>query len=91
MGRGLMPVEFDDGLIGAKAGDEAHIEFSIPETSSNPEFVGKTATFDIDGPRDQGEDAARASTTSSPATSAASTRIDELRDDIRANASTRRR
>lgn len=47
MNRGLMPPEFDAGLIGAKPGDERHVEFTIPDTSSNEEFVGKTAAFDI--------------------------------------------
>lgn len=47
MSRGLMPIEFDRGLVGVEAGGEAHIEFPIPDTSSNPEFVGRTATFDV--------------------------------------------
>ncbi len=47
MSRGLMPPEFDAGIVGAKPGDERHVEFEIPETSSNPEFVGKTAGFDV--------------------------------------------
>ncbi len=47
MGRGLMPPEFDQGLLGLKAGDETTVEFVIPETSSNQEFVGKTARFEI--------------------------------------------
>lgn len=47
MNRGLMPDEFDAGLAGMKPGDERHIEFAIPDTSSNPDFVGKTAGFDV--------------------------------------------
>jgi trigger factor len=47
MGRGLMPVEFDAALVGASAGDEVVAEFDIPETSSNEEFVGKKARFDV--------------------------------------------
>lgn len=47
MGRGLMPVEFDNGIIGLEAGAETRVEFAIPDTSSNPEFVGKTAAFDV--------------------------------------------
>jgi trigger factor len=47
MSRGLMPVEFDRGLVGVEAGSETHIEFPIPDSSSNPEFVGRTATFDV--------------------------------------------
>lgn len=44
---GLMPVEFDEALMGVEVGGEAHAAFEVPETSSNEEFVGKTATFDI--------------------------------------------
>lgn len=47
MSRGLMPIEFDRGLIGVEAGGQTHIEFPIPDTSANPEFVGRTATFDV--------------------------------------------
>lgn len=47
MNRGLMPEEFDTGIVGQKPGEERHVEFTIPETSSNAEFVGKTAGFDI--------------------------------------------
>jgi len=47
MSRGLMPIEFDRGLIGVEAGSETHIEFPIPDTSSNPDFVGRVATFDV--------------------------------------------
>ena len=47
LGQGLMPPEFDEGVIGLEAGGEKRIEFAIPDTSSNPEFVGKTAQFDV--------------------------------------------
>jgi trigger factor len=47
LGRGQMPPEFDQALIGANAGDEVKPSFVIPDTSSNPEFVGKSATFDV--------------------------------------------
>jgi len=47
MNRGLMPAEFDTGIVGAKPGDERRVDFEIPETSSNAEFVGKKAGFDI--------------------------------------------
>ncbi len=47
MSRGLMPAEFDTGIVGAKPGEERHVEFEIPETSSNAEFVGKTAGFEV--------------------------------------------
>lgn len=47
LGRGGMPPAFDEGLIGVKAGEATHIEFEVPDTSDNPEFVGKTAGFDV--------------------------------------------
>lgn len=47
MGKGLMPPEFDEGIIGVEAGGETRAEFVIPETSSKPELVGKPAAFDI--------------------------------------------
>jgi trigger factor len=47
MGKGLMPAEFDQGLLGAMPEQEVRIEFAIPETSSVEEYVGKTAEFDV--------------------------------------------
>lgn len=47
MNHGLMPEEFDATLVGTSAGDEVISEFLIPDTSSNPEFVGKQARFEI--------------------------------------------
>lgn len=47
MGRGLMPAEFEEGIKGLKAGDTTRIEFGVPDTSSNPDFVGKNAEFDV--------------------------------------------
>ena len=47
MSMGSMPIEFDEQLTGTMAGGEAHIEFVIPPSSSVPDFVGKTATFDV--------------------------------------------
>ncbi|MDP2401608.1 MAG: trigger factor [Actinomycetota bacterium] len=47
MNRGLMPPEFDAGLLGLKAEDTTTVAFEIPDTSSNKEFVGKTASFDV--------------------------------------------
>ena len=35
------------GLVGVEAGHETRIEFPIPDSSSQPDFVGKTATFDV--------------------------------------------
>jgi trigger factor len=47
MGRGLMPPEFDEGVIGLETGAETRIEFTIPETSSNEDYIGKQAQFDV--------------------------------------------
>jgi len=46
-GQGLMPGDFDQGLLGAKPEEEVHIEFEIPETSSVDEYVGKKAAFEV--------------------------------------------
>jgi trigger factor len=48
IGRGIMPPEFDEGLVGAKPGDIVHLEFPVPDTAANPEYVGKNAAFDIE-------------------------------------------
>ena len=47
MGRGLMPPEFDEAILGLESGAEARVEFTIPDTSSNEEYVGKQAQFDV--------------------------------------------
>lgn len=47
LGRGLMPPEFDAGLLGMEAGGETHIEFTIPETTDRPDYAGKTAQFEV--------------------------------------------
>ncbi|MDY0340793.1 MAG: trigger factor, partial [Coriobacteriia bacterium] len=48
LGRGMMPEEFDAALIGVEAGGSVVAEFEIPDTSSNDEFVGKQARFEIE-------------------------------------------
>ncbi len=48
MGRGIMPPEFDAALIGAKPGEKVSVSFTVPDSASNPAYVGKTASFDID-------------------------------------------
>jgi trigger factor len=44
----MMPAEFDAALLGVTPGGQAVAEFDIPDTSSNEEFVGKAARFEID-------------------------------------------
>lgn len=48
LGRGLMPAEFDAAIVGTAPGGSTVAEFEIPDTSSNDEFVGKQARFEID-------------------------------------------
>jgi len=48
VGRGIMPVQFDQGLVGAKTGAIVHIEFDVPETAANTDYVGKPAAFDVE-------------------------------------------
>lgn len=47
-GRGIMPPEFDQGLMGATVGAIVHVEFDVPETAANTDYVGKPATFEIE-------------------------------------------
>ncbi len=47
LNKGMMPGEFDTALVGHSAGDEVVAAFDIPDTSSNPDFVGKAASFTI--------------------------------------------
>jgi trigger factor len=61
LGAGDMPAEFDDALLGAKAGDEVVATFVVPETSMEADLVGKTAKSSTR--------CSRPSTTSSPRTS----------------------
>ncbi len=44
----MMPAEFDAALVGTKPGAATVAEFEIPDTSSNEEFVGKQARFEIE-------------------------------------------
>jgi len=48
LGRGMMPPEFDAALVGTTPGGSAVAEFEIPETTSNEEFAGKQARFEIE-------------------------------------------
>ena len=48
LGRGMMPAEFDQAIIGTAPGGSAVAEFTIPEESSVEEYVGKTARFEIE-------------------------------------------
>ena len=47
LGQGMMPEDFDKGLLGAKAGDQLKIEFVVEDRGQNTEFSGKTISFDL--------------------------------------------
>ena len=48
LGRGYMPQEFEEALIGANPGDKVVAEFVVEDTGANTEYAGKTLHFDID-------------------------------------------
>lgn len=83
LGSGQMPAEFDAAMIGANLGETVTASFAIPDTSATPEFVGKTAGFEITVheikakllPEVNDEFAANAGGFES---------LDQMRDDIRA-------
>lgn len=47
-GTGQMPGDFENQLLGAKADEKVEVSFIIPETTSNPKYVGKTGVFDVE-------------------------------------------
>ncbi|WP_404361948.1 trigger factor [Marinobacter sp.] len=47
LGSGQMIPGFEEGIIGAKAGDELEIEVTFPEDYQNEELAGKPAKFEI--------------------------------------------
>ena len=47
MGQGMMPPAFDEGLVGAKAGDTVAVEFVVEDRGDNAEYAGKTMHFDV--------------------------------------------
>lgn len=47
LGSGSFIAGFEDGLIGASAGDERNIEVSFPENYGAPQLQGKAATFEV--------------------------------------------
>lgn len=48
LGKGLMPKEFEDAIVGAKPGDAVVSEFVVEDLGDNAEFAGKTLHFDIE-------------------------------------------
>jgi len=42
-----MPAEFDKALVGAKLGEERHIEFTVSKNAMNRRYQGKVAGFDV--------------------------------------------
>lgn len=47
LGSGQMIPGFEEGLIGAKTGEEVSLEVTFPEDYQNKELAGKPATFDV--------------------------------------------
>lgn len=47
LGSGQMIPGFEEGLIGAKTGEEVTLEVTFPEDYQNKELAGKAATFDV--------------------------------------------
>lgn len=47
LSRGMMPADFDLGLIGMAVGESKRIEFDIPAGDANDEFAGKKAGFEV--------------------------------------------
>lgn len=47
-GKGMMPEEFENALVGAKPGDKLSVDFAVEDTGQNSEFAGKPLHFDIE-------------------------------------------
>jgi len=47
LGAGQMIPGFEDGLVGAKAGEEVELNVTFPEDYSNEELAGKEARFEV--------------------------------------------
>lgn len=48
LGSGSMIPGFEDGLVGAKAGESVELEVTFPEDYGNAELAGKDAKFEVD-------------------------------------------
>ncbi len=81
MGKGLMPEEFEDAVLGSEPGQNVEAEFVIPESSGNVEFAGKTANFDIEVHEIQGK--VLPDVDEELATNAGYENLDEMRETIR--------
>lgn len=82
VGRGIMPPEFDRDLIGAETGANLHIEFPVPDTATNPEYVGKLSAFEVEVHEIKAKKAPDADDEFAMNVAGLET-IAELRDDIR--------
>lgn len=47
LSKGMMPADFDLGLLGMTPGETKRIEFEIPASEDNDEFAGKKAGFEV--------------------------------------------
>jgi trigger factor len=46
LGAGRLPVEMDEGLVGASAGERREIDVSFPDDHGSPQLAGRTARFE---------------------------------------------
>jgi len=88
MGKGLMPEEFEDALLGKEPGATTQAEFVVGETSTQPEYVGKTASFDIEVHEIKGK--VLPDVDEEFASNAGFDSIEEMRDSIRTDATRRK-
>jgi trigger factor len=84
VGRGIMPPGFDEGLTGAEAGSSLHVELPVPDNATNPDYIGKTAAFDVEVHEVKAKKVPEADDEFAMNVSGLET-IAELRDDIRAH------
>ena len=84
LGSGRLVPGFEEQLMGAKAGDERTVTVSFPDDYGAAELAGKEAAVRGHASRRSSARTCPRSTTTSPPTRPASTRLAELREDIAA-------
>lgn len=82
MGRGIMPPEFDEQVMGATTGSTVHVTFDVPDSAANPDYVGKPAAFEVEVHEIKAKQIPEADDEFAMNVSGLET-ITELRDDIR--------
>ena len=74
LGSGRLIPGFEEGLIGARAGEEKTVDVTFPDDYPAEHLAGKPAQFEVTVKEVKEQGAARSSTTTSPPTPPASTR-----------------